>query len=104
MRRGLYLSLFALFLLLLSGCGEASTPETRILVSIREAPGFFVQNNGQYIPPGGDAVFLLNMNHGFSLADTDYSGEYQTDMSGGQIRLTSAIYEAIVLIIAVALL
>ena len=57
MRRRLYLSLFVLFLFLLSGCGDGPEPETRIQVSILESQGFTVENNGQYIRPGEDAVF-----------------------------------------------
>ena len=88
MRRRLYLSLFALLLLLLSGCGKGSMPETRIQVSILESTGFTVENNGQYIQPGEDAVFLLSMGYGFSLADTDYDGVYRIAVEGGKIRLT----------------
>ena len=88
MRRRLYLSLFALFLLLLSGCGDGPGPETRIQVSILEATGFTVENNGQFIQPGESVEFLLNTDYGLSLVGTDYDGVYHTAVSGRQIRLT----------------
>ena len=88
MRRRLCLFLFALLLLLLSGCREGPGPETRILVSVRESAGFTVENNGQYIQPGEDVVFLLNTDYGFSLVDTDYDGVYHTTVNGRQTRLT----------------
>ena len=88
MRRGLYLSLFVLFLFLLSGCGEGPTPETRIQVSVQESTGFTVENNGQYIQPGQDVEFLLNIDHGFTLADADYAGGYHTAVDGKHIKLT----------------
>ena len=88
MRRRLYLSLSVLFLFLLSGCGDGPEPETRIQVSILESQGFTVENNGQYIRPGEDAVFLLNMDSGFTLADTDYAGACRTAVDGRRIELT----------------
>ena len=83
-----YLSLFALFLLLLSGCGDKPGPETRILVSIRESSGFTVENNGQYIQPGDSVEFLLNTDYGISLVGTDYDGEYHAAVNGRRTRLT----------------
>lgn len=77
-----------LLLLLLSGCGEGAPPETRILVSIQEGDGFTVENNGQYIQPGEDVVFLLKVDYGYTLAAADYAGEYRTAVDGGQIKLT----------------
>lgn len=88
MRRRIYLSLLALFLLILSGCGESFAAETRILVYIQESGGFTVENNGQYIQPGEDAVFLLDMEAGVSLADTDYNGASHIAVVDGQVRLT----------------
>lgn len=88
MRRRLYLSFAALLLLLLSGCGEDREPETRILVSIRESAGFTVENNGQYIQPGGSVEFLLNTDSGLFLVGTDYDGVCRTAVYGRQTRLT----------------
>ena len=88
MNRRLYLSLFALLLLLLSGCGDEPKPETRILVSIRESAGFTVENNGQYVQPGDSVEFLLNTDYGLSLVGTDYDGVYRAAVNGRQTRLT----------------
>ncbi len=62
--------------------------ETSVLVNILESKGFTVENNGQHIEPGGDAVFLLKMSSGYSLADMDYDGAYRTVVNGRQIELT----------------
>lgn len=74
-------------LLLLSGCSEPE-PDTRIQVFIQEADGFTVENNGQLIVPGSDAVFTVTFDRGISLADTDYSGKTRTESSGKTITLT----------------
>lgn len=88
MKRELRISLFVLFLFLLSGCGKDPVPETRIQVSILESQGFTVENNGQYIHPGENVVFLLNMDPNVSLADTNYNGIYYTTANGSQLELT----------------
>ena len=89
MKRGSFILLFALFLpLLLSACHESPPPETQIQVNILETEGFTVENNGQYIQPGEDAVFLLHMDSGYSIADTDYTGIYRAVTKGRSIELT----------------
>ena len=88
MKRGLSFALGALLLLLLSGCGQNPVPETGILVNIRESAGFTVQNNGQRIQPGEDAVFLLNTDPGFAIVSADYEGSYYTYVGNGQTVLT----------------
>jgi hypothetical protein len=64
MKRKLWIALLVLIMVLLWGCGEETGPDTRILVNIRKTPGITVQNNGQYILPGEDAVFLLSADEG----------------------------------------
>ena len=88
MKRGFYISLLVLFLLGLWGCGEPSAADTRIPVSLWEIPGVTVHNNGQYVEPGEDAVFLLTADSGCSLAGTDYDGDYRMNIENGQITLT----------------
>ena len=83
----LYFSLFAL-LLLLCGCAQESASQTPILVNIRETADFTVENNGQYILPGEDAVFTLRIKDGLALADTDYDGDQQAVMVDGKLQLT----------------
>ena len=88
MRYRLHLSLSVLLLFLLSGCGEGTLPETRILVNIRESAGFTVENNGQYVQPGESVEFLLHTDYGLFLVDTDYDGVYHASVHGRQTRLT----------------
>ena len=88
MKRRCLVLLFALFLIVLSGCGKKTEPETRIFVSILETPGVTVENNGQYIQSGEDVVFLLKMDDGFALANTDYDGKYQLSITGKTTKLT----------------
>ena len=81
-------SLFCLLLAaLLAGC-DATEQESRIRVSIVEGDGYTVENNGQLVRPGEDAVFLLTFDRGLSLTDTDYAGDTQMDFSGKQVTLT----------------
>lgn len=78
--------LLALFLLL-TGCARA--PETQaMLVFIEDAEGCIVENNGQYILPGEDAVFHLRFDYGLSLAGTDYGGKFRTETNQRSITLT----------------
>lgn len=62
--------------------------DTSILVSILESKGFTVENNSRYVEPGEDAVFLLKLDSGYSLADTDYDGVYRAVVKGRQVELT----------------
>lgn len=80
---------FTLVLLfLLTGCTEDSKPEPTLQVSIRESSAFTVQNNGQYIRSGEDAVFLLDMKDGFCVVGADYDGEYRVVVEKDQVKLT----------------
>ena len=54
--RRLFLPFFTI-LLLLCACAQQPENRTGILVNIRETDGFTVENNGQYVLPGDDAVF-----------------------------------------------
>lgn len=72
---------------LLCGCGE-SQRQTRIQVSILESEGFTVENNGQWVEPGGDAVFYLDMAPGLALGTTDFDGSVSSRVVGGKTELT----------------
>lgn len=60
-------------LLLLCGCAD-TRGESLIQVTILEGDGFTVEDNGQWVTPGEDAVFRLRLESGFALGSTDYPG------------------------------
>ena len=66
--------------LFLSGCDAPPVTESLILVSIVEGEGYTVENNGQLVLPGQDAVFVLTFDRGISMTDTDYPGATQMDV------------------------
>ena len=70
-----------MLLLLLCGCGQRGE-ESRIQVSILEGEGFSVENNGQWIRPGENAVFRLRLDHGLAVGATDYPGAVQSRITG----------------------
>lgn len=72
--------------LFLAGC--AAENHTAVPVSILEGEDFTVENNGQWIQPGEDAVFFLTAAPGMAVGSTDYDGEYRVDMIDGKLRLT----------------
>ena len=74
-------------LLLLTGCAKVPSDDS-ILVFIEETDGCTVENNGQRIMPGEDAVFTLNFDYGLSLAGTDYNGKTRTETSRRTVTLT----------------
>lgn len=74
-------------LLLLCGCARRDT-ETRVQVSILESEGFTVENNGQWISPGSDAVFRLKLEPGTALGSTDYTGSVHSRIVGDWTELT----------------
>lgn len=80
---GVFLLIFALFL---AGCSAEN--RTAVPVSVLEGEGFTVENNGQWVEPGQDAVFLLTVPEGYAVGDAGYDGEYKVDMTDGKIRLT----------------
>lgn len=87
-KHALSFAVFGLVLLLLAGCGNESLVERRIPVSIRENRGFTVENNGQLILPGEDAVFLLHMDPELALMDTDYDAAEYKMLGDGRVQLT----------------
>ena len=85
------LRILCLFLMiaLLVGCSDAETPQDRrIQVFLQEAEGCTIENNGQFVEPGADAVFTLTFDRGVSLAGTDYEGNTRTETEGKTITLT----------------
>lgn len=74
-------------LLLLCGCAKTSGDDS-ILVFIEELEGCTIENNGQRIMPGDDAVFTLKFDYGVSLADTDYAGKTRTETQSRTVTLT----------------
>lgn len=85
MKRNLLLLLLWIFLL--SGC-QSAHHETKVQVTILETDGCLVSENGIWVTPGEDAVFLLDLERGYSLSDTDYSGTYHTSTKGTRTVLT----------------
>lgn len=57
-------------------------------ISIVEGQGFTVKNNGQWIVPGKDAVFYLEMEPGLAVANADHSGGYSVRVIDGLLELT----------------
>ena len=76
-----------LLLILTAGCGEQKEPSA-VLVCLEEAEGCTVENNGQQVEPGADAVFTVSLERGFSLTGTDYAGEAELATSGRTVTLT----------------
>lgn len=74
--------LFPLF-----GCRQQGAPD-RVLVFLEEAHGCTVENNGQQVAVGEDAVFTLSLDRGWSLSDTDYAGAFDISVSGRTATLT----------------
>ena len=83
-----FLLLFLALALLLAGCGQAAPVDTRIQVSLMAGEGYTVENNGQWVVPGEDAVFTLTMTRGCSLSAVDYDGQYDHVLEDGKIILT----------------
>lgn len=75
-----------LAMLLLCGCAEKGSDAVQI--SILEADGFTVENNGQWVRPGEDAVFRIAMDPGLTVADTDHPGGHRVRMDGSILELT----------------
>ena len=79
---------FFTLLLLMSACGKNPDNQKQLLVNIRETTGFTVENNGQYVQPGEDAVFLLRIEEGLSLSGAGYDGDYHAVLEDGKMKLT----------------
>jgi len=73
--------------LLLGGCGRVEN-HAAIQVSILEGDGFTVANNGQWITPGDDAVFYLDIAPGLALGGTDFEGAESRRIIDGRTELT----------------
>lgn len=83
------IALLLALMLLLTGCAQQMMPvDTRIKISLLTGEGFTVEENGQWVEPGDDAVFTLTMTRGCSLASVDYDGEYDHVVEDGKIILT----------------
>lgn len=87
MKKPFLAALCLLCLLPLSACrGQAD--QNTVLVFLEETPGCTVEGNGQRVPVGADAVFTLSLDRGWSLADADYSGDYDISASERTATLT----------------
>lgn len=73
--------------LLLTGCSGTANDRS-ILVTIEEVDGCTIENNGQRIQPGENAVFTLTFDYGLGLAETDYAGISRTETSSRTTTLT----------------
>ena len=87
MKKTVWAALCLLWLLSLSACRKQAAPNT-VLVFLEETPGCSVENNGQQVPVGEDAVFTLTLERGWSLSKTDYSGQIDVGVSGRTVTLT----------------
>ena len=88
MKRKNILALAVLLLLLLAGCSDGAVNYQCIPVGIELSPAYTVENNGQFIQPGQDAVFYLKLEEGFTLKETDYAGDYALALEDGKVKLT----------------
>lgn len=85
--RRLHLTLCLLLLAGLCACGRQCAPAL-VPVCLEEAEGCTIENNGQQVEPGSDAVFAITLELGVSLTDTDYAGEFELSASGRSATLT----------------
>ena len=82
------LILIIVLMLLLSGCAQEVLVDTRIQISLMTGEGYTVEQNGQWVTPGSDAVFTLTMTRGCSLEAVDYDGAYDHVVEDSKIVLT----------------
>lgn len=82
------ISLLLALILLLTGCSREFQVDTRIKISLMSGEGYTVEESGQWVMPGDDAVFTLTMSQGCSLASVDYHGAYDYVVEDGKIILT----------------
>lgn len=83
-----FLAALCLFCLLpLTGCRGREAPDT-VLVFLEEVHGCTVEDNGQQIVVGEDAVFTLQLDRGWSLSETDYPGRFDISVSDRTATLT----------------
>ena len=84
----IFLTILTMVFVCLWGCAGADPVDTRVQVSVMAAPGCTVEQNSQWVVPGDDAVFVLNMEAGYALAGTDYSGGYDVAAKDRTLELT----------------
>lgn len=77
-----------LLLLALSSCAKAPT-ETAIQVCVLNAEGLTVENNSQWISPGGDAVFQLALDADHVIRSVDCTADYTLTLGGSHPTLTA---------------
>lgn len=53
-----------IFTIFLAGC--SAEVQTAVPVSVAEGEGFTVENNGLWVEPGGDAVFVMDIPQGYT--------------------------------------
>lgn len=82
------LMLVLLAILSLWGCTDSQTKDSRVMVNLITTEGCTMLENGIMVEPGQDAVFLLQLESGYSVASTDYSGEYTVQLRDGMLELT----------------
>lgn len=87
MKKPFLAALCLLFLLPLPACRGQEAPDT-VLVFLEETHGCTVEDNGQRVPVGEDAVFTLQLDRGWSLSETDYPGQFDISVSGRTATLT----------------
>lgn len=68
--------------LFLCACGKEEQGAADILVSVIETEAVTVENNGQRIAAGNDAVFYLKLSEGVEAVGVDYNGEYRLGKDG----------------------
>lgn len=88
MKRKNILALGVLLAFLFAGCGDVAVNARQIPVGIELMPEITVENNGQFVQPGEDAVFYLKPAEGLTLKETNYAGDYTVIMEDGKIKLT----------------
>lgn len=88
MKRNNILALGVLLAFLFAGCGDVAVNARQIPVGIELMPEITVENNGQFVQPGEDAVFYLKPAEGLTLKETNYAGDYTVIMEDGKIKLT----------------
>ena len=90
MRRIITCFFLCFSLLLLSSCGTNEPAESTaesVRVFIEEEPAFSVRDNGRFVTPGEDAVFLIDMLQDSVPFGSDYDGEYSLTEEDGHYCL-----------------
>ncbi len=87
MKRVILLTFSVFLVILLTSCQRYDS-ENRVQVTILDTDGCTIAKNGIWVIPGEDAVFMLDLEYGYSLAETDYSGTYRTTVKGTRLELT----------------